>query len=74
MKNVIIDQSIQHGQPVIEGTRIPVAVILGALAGGMTFDEIKKEYDVTDEDIRAALRYAAELAADEKVIPLKKTS
>ncbi|HZD60437.1 MAG TPA: hypothetical protein VE439_08320 [Anaerolineae bacterium] len=40
----------------------------------MTFDEIKKEYDVTDEDIWAALRYAAELAADEKVIPLKKTS
>ncbi|MDI6816186.1 MAG: DUF433 domain-containing protein [Actinomycetota bacterium] len=74
MKNVIIDQSIQHGQPVIEGTRVPVAVILGALAGGMTFDEIKKEYDITDEDIRAALRYAAELAADEKVISLKKTS
>jgi len=68
MKNVIIDQNIQHGQPVIEGTRIPVAVILGALADGMSFDEVKKEYDVTGEDIRAALRYTAELAADEKVI------
>lgn len=74
MKKVIIDKDIQHGQPVIEGTRVPVAVILGALADGMTFDQIKEEYDVTDEDILAALRYAADLAADERIIPFKKTS
>lgn len=74
MKKVIIDKDIQHGQPIIEGTRIPVAVILGALAEGMTAEQIKQEYDVTDEDIQAALRYAADIAANEKIIPLKKTS
>jgi len=74
MKKVVIDKDIQHGQPIIEGTRIPVAVILGALAEGMTAEQIKHEYDVTDEDIQAALRYAADIAANEKIIPLKKTS
>lgn len=74
MKKVVIDKDIQHGQPIIEGTRIPVAVILGALAEGMTAEQIKYEYDVTDEDIQAALRYAADIAANEKIIPLKKTS
>lgn len=74
MKRVIIDKNIQHGQPIIEGTRMPVAIILGALADGMSADEVKQEYDVTDEDIQAALRYAADIASDEKIIPLKKTS
>ena len=74
MKKVIIDMNIQHGQPIIEGTRVPVAVILGALAAGMTAEQIRYEYDVTDEDIQAALRYAADLAADEQIIPIKKTS
>ena len=33
--------------------------MLGALAGGMTFVEISKEYGLTDEQIRLELRYAA---------------
>jgi uncharacterized protein (DUF433 family) len=74
MKKVIIDKNVQHGLPIVEGTRLPVAVILGALADGMTNEEIKAEYDATDEDIRAALRYAAEIASDETIIPFKKTS
>ncbi|MCL6473396.1 MAG: DUF433 domain-containing protein [Firmicutes bacterium] len=43
MKKVIIDNDIQHGQPIIEGTRIPAVVILGALAEGMTAEQIKYE-------------------------------
>ncbi|MBI3247246.1 MAG: DUF433 domain-containing protein [Deltaproteobacteria bacterium] len=55
---IVIDPAIQHGKPVIRGTRVPVVRILGGLAGGMRIDEIVQEYAVTEEDIRAALAYA----------------
>lgn len=57
---IVIDPEIQHGKPVIRGTRVPVARIVGGLAGGMTEEEIIREYDITDEDVRAALAYAAQ--------------
>ena len=55
---IIIDPAVCHGKPVIRGTRTPVAIIVGSLAGGMSFEEIQREYDVTAEDIRAALAFA----------------
>lgn len=67
---VIIDPLIQHGKPVIKGTRVPIARIIGGLAGGMTKEEIMNEYDVTEEDIRAALNYAGELIDKEEHHPL----
>ena len=62
---VVIDASICHGRPVIRGTRVPVTVLVGSLAGGMTFEEVEREYDVTADDIRAALRFVGELAEQE---------
>jgi len=58
-----IDPDIQHGSPVIRGTRVPVTRILAAVAGGMSFPEIEKEYDVTADDIRAAVAFANELVS-----------
>ena len=55
-----IDPAICHGKPVIRGTRVPVSIILGSLAGGMTYDDVRREYDVSVEDIRAAMAWAAE--------------
>mgnify|MGYP001616657709 CR=1 FL=1 len=69
-ERIAIDPEIQHGKPVIRGTRVPVARLLGGLAGGMTLDEIVHEYDVTIEDIRAAIRYAEELVEQEAHHPL----
>lgn len=69
---IAIDPQIQHGKPVIKGTRVPVTRILGGLAGGMTLEEIKKEYGVTEEDIRAALAFAGELIEKEEFHPLPK--
>ena len=62
---VVIDPNISHGKLVIRGTRVPVTVIVGSLAGGMTFEQIQREYDLTVEDIRAALRYVGEIAEQE---------
>jgi uncharacterized protein (DUF433 family) len=56
---IVSDKEILGGEAIIKGTRIPVALILGHLAAGMSTDEIVYEYDLTIKDIRAALGYAA---------------
>jgi len=58
---IVFDSRVQHGKPVIRGTRVPVTRIVGGLAGGMTVAEVTQEYGVTDADVRAALSYAADL-------------
>lgn len=65
-ERIVIDPKIQHGKPVIRGTRVPVARIVGGLAGGMTFAEIRDAYSVGDEDIRAALEFANTLVEQEE--------
>ena len=60
-ERIVIDPEIQHGKLVIRGTRVPIIRLVGGLAGGMTKEEIMREYEVTGEDIEAALSYAAEL-------------
>jgi len=67
---IVIDPDIQHGKPVIRGTRVPITRIIGGLAGGMTKEEIMREYEVTEEDINAALNYATELIEAEEFHPL----
>jgi len=67
---ISIDPAVQHGKPVIRGTRVPVARILGSLAGGMSREEIASEYRVTLDDIAAALEFATELVDDEQFYPL----
>ena len=71
MENRIsIDPNIQHGKPVIKGTRVPVTRIIGAFAGGMSQQEIIREWEITAEDIRAALNYACELIEEEEFYPV----
>ena len=67
---IIIDPEIQGGKPVIKGTRVPVEVIVGALAGGMTIEEVCKEYRINKEEVLACLKYATEVLAEEKVIAI----
>jgi uncharacterized protein (DUF433 family) len=67
---VVIDPKICHGKPVIRGTRTPVALVVGSLAGGMSFEDVQREYDLTIEDVRAALRFAGELLDQEQHHPL----
>jgi uncharacterized protein (DUF433 family) len=67
---ISIDPAVQHGKPVIRGTRVPVARILGSLAGGMTQQQVVDEYGVTTDDIAAALEFATELVDEEQFHPL----
>jgi len=69
-ERIIIDPEICHGKPIIRGTRVPIVRIIDGLAGGMIKEEVMREYEVTEEDIAAALGYAAELIEAEEVYPL----
>ena len=55
---IVIDPAVRHGKPIIKGTRVPLDIIIGSLAGGMEIDEIIKEYDLQKEDVLAALAYS----------------
>lgn len=58
------------GVPCLRGLRIPVATIVGLVAEGQTVDEILKLYpDLEADDVREALRFAAE-AVRERTLPL----
>ena len=57
MTAIEINPKIRFGKPIIRGTRIAVDEVLGMLAGGMEFDEIKKEYGLTKTQITDALKY-----------------
>lgn len=58
------------GAPCIRGLRIPVATVVGMLADGMSIEEILAAYpDLEAEDVREAMRYAAE-AVQERELPL----
>jgi uncharacterized protein (DUF433 family) len=59
LRRVTVDPNIQGGRPVIAGTRVPVSRLVGALSAGADFAELREDYGVSDEDIRAALAYAA---------------
>ena len=58
--NISVELQIHHGAPVITGTRMPVSIIVGSLAGGMSKEEVSREYAITIEQIEAALSFAAE--------------
>ena len=54
-----INPRVCGGQPVIKGTRIPVAVILEQLAEGQSWDELLRSYpELQRIDLQAALHYA----------------
>ena len=64
---VAVDPEVHSGEPVIEGTRVPASVIVGAVAAGDTIEEVAREYSIDALDVRAALSYAAKLLEGETV-------
>ena len=59
-ERISVDPAIRSGKPHVKGTRITVYDILEYLAGGMSEDEFLADFpDLTREDIRASLAFAA---------------
>ena len=58
---ITLEPDKRSGKPCIRGTRMTVTDVLEYLAGGMTHQELLAEFpDLTEEDIRACLAFAAE--------------
>ena len=67
---VTADPNVMHGAAVIQGTRIPVSLVVGSLGGRMSREDIVREYEITDQDIDNALAYAGEVLARMIDVPL----
>lgn len=68
LKRIVVDPKIMFGKPVIKGTRLPVEIIVEKVAYGATIDDLRKDYPfLKEDDIRAALLYAAKRIANEEV-------
>ena len=69
-----IDHRIMGGLPCIDGTRIPVAMLVRMIAAGTSMETILEQYpQLTEDDVREALRFAA-ANVDQRVIPLDQTA
>ena len=61
LDRISIDPTVRFGKPCVRGTRIAVGDVLGYLASGMSEDQLLADFpQLTREDIRACLAYAAE--------------
>jgi uncharacterized protein (DUF433 family) len=68
LERISINPNVCFGKPCIRGTRIWVSLILDFMANGMTLKEIIDEYPhLTEEDIRAAIAYGAEMSRERYV-------
>lgn len=61
LERISVDPAIRFGKPCVRGTRLTVGDVLGYLAGGMSDDQVIADFpQLTKDDIRACLAYAAE--------------
>jgi uncharacterized protein (DUF433 family) len=61
LNRIVVDPAIRFGKPCVRGTRISVGDVLGYLAGGMSEAQILGDFpQLTSDDVRACLAYAAE--------------
>jgi uncharacterized protein (DUF433 family) len=73
--NITIKQKVRFGKPTIAGTRITVEDILNLLEKGYEINEITKQYPtLTQDDVKAAINYAAGIVGKEEVLIVTKNS
>ncbi len=72
LSRITLNSKVLVGKPTIRGMRISVEHILNLLGQGMSHQEVRREFPVLkEEDIRAALLYARETMAQEKVYKIR---
>ena len=67
LRRIEVNRKIMLGKPIIRGTRLPVDILVEKMAYGATIEDLRKDYPfLKDDDIRAALLYAAKRLALEE--------
>ena len=70
LERITVDPNVCHGKPCVRGTRVMVWQVVQFLADGDSIENILAAYpQLTQEDVRACLAFAAELARD-RVLPI----
>ena len=70
-ERIVIDPAVLRGKPVVRGTRIGVGFVVELLAAGWSEAQILEQYpQLTKEDVRACLAYAAEALRTEEIYPI----
>jgi uncharacterized protein (DUF433 family) len=70
---IVIDPAIHHGEPCIKGIRRPVSVIVGSIADGDSPEHIIDAWpQLSADDIKAALKFAAEAVNNSDFVPLQR--
>lgn len=68
LRRIVVNPKIMLGKPVIKGTRLPVEIIVEKIAYGASLNDLKRDYPfLKEEDVRAALLYAAKRIAHEEI-------
>ncbi|MEW5947542.1 MAG: DUF433 domain-containing protein [bacterium] len=68
LERITADPKVCHGQACVKGTRVPVYVVLEALAAGMSVDKVVEDYPpLTSEDVRACVYYASLVTREEEI-------
>ncbi|ETW94001.1 MAG: hypothetical protein ETSY1_36795 [Candidatus Entotheonella factor] len=72
MHRIVVNPEILGGKPIVDGTRLSVAHILGLLAHGMSHTEIVEAYpELTMDDVKAVIQYAADALHNDVLIEVK---
>jgi len=72
---IVSDPKVAMGKPVVAGTRITVEHILEKLGAGESIEDLMEAHPrLTEEGIRAALTYSAEVLRSDRVYPLEDTA
>jgi uncharacterized protein (DUF433 family) len=68
-EHIQVDPKIAFGKPVVAGTRIPVYMVLELVEAGYTVQHIITDFypTLTEDDIRACIHYATDLAKNEEI-------
>lgn len=73
LQRISVNPKVMVGKPCIQGTRIPVDLILNLLAHGAPMSEILDEYSyITEDDVRACILFASRALNDVTFVPLAK--
>ncbi|MFB6209760.1 MAG: DUF433 domain-containing protein [Candidatus Nanohaloarchaea archaeon] len=65
-EGVSADPDVMHGKPVIEGTRVPVEVVMNTLGEGVPVEEVCEEFNLKREQVLDAINYAADRISGEE--------
>lgn len=68
-QRISVDPAVMMGKPCVKGTRITVELLLRKLGAGRSFAELIESYpQLTEDDVRAALAFAADYLEHETVL------